>query len=647
MHLNISKISLVLAVITLSFACTKDKKPTVGITNKIVITTNPFVTIGSDSAICSGEITSDGGDNITERGICYSINENPTLNNSKVASGSGKGIFTCNLINLQPNTTYYIKAYCLSNQGEIFGKQENFKTLPRRPTISTNQISNIQIESAVGGGVIISDGGAPITEKGLCISSLNSTPVRTDTFISAGQGSTSFSSSISNLKANRNYFVRAYAKNSQGETYGGNTVQFKTLPAQPPNVSNVSVNTVSSQSARLYASILSNQGAIVTQYGFCVSQFSNPTILNSTVINFFGSPTATFIGDVINLNPNTTYFIRAFAYNSAGGPSYSSSPSSFTTLSLLRPDVTTVSVGTISLNSASVTGNLSDDGGSIVTERGFLYSFNSILTTNNSKVIVPGNSIGLFSGSLSGLSSNSTYYVAAYARNSIGTSISTNVLSFRTLTPNPPSIQTTPISNLTNSSFQSGGTFSSDGGAPIVQKGICWNNFGNPTINDTKTFNGSGNSGFSVSSSTITQLTPNIIYFIRAYATNDGGITGYGNQISVLTKLNSVQLLSPLNNANIGCCNQILSWITEAGATSYEIEIAMNSLFSATDYSLQICGSGSLIANRVNRIYSNKPSICIGMGPSENNGTWFWRVRPLSSNNSGDWSEIRSFYYKW
>lgn len=646
MHLNISKISLVLAVITLSFACTKDKKPTVGITNKIVITTNPFVTIGSDSAICSGEITSDGGDNITERGICYSLNENPTLNNSKVASGSGKGIFTCNLINLQPNTTYYIKAYCLSNQGEIFGKQENFKTLPGRPAISTNQISNIQIESAVGGGVIISDGGATITEKGLCISSLNSTPVRTDTFISAGQGSTSFSSSISNLKANRNYFVRAYAKNSKGETYAGNTVQFKTLPTQPPIISAVSVNIISRQTVRFGASILSNQGAIVTQYGFCVSQSSNPTIFNSTVISFFGSPLATFIGDVINLNPNTSYYVRAFAYNSAGGPSYSSITSSFTTLSLLPPVVTTVSVGTISLNSASVSGNLSDDGGSIVTERGFLYSFNNILTTSNSKVIVPGNSIGLFSGPLTGLSSNSTYYVAAYARNSIGTSISTNVLSFRTLTPNPPSIQTTPISNLTSSSFQSGGTISSDGGVPIVQKGICWNTTGNPTISDNKTLNGVGSNSFSVSSSFITQLTPNITYFVRAYATNQGGFTGYGNQVSALTKLSTVQLSSPLNNANLGCCNQTLSWSIADGATSYEIEISMNNSFASLDYSLPNCGFGSLTANRVNRISSNINSICIGMGPSANNGTWFWRVRPLSSNNSGDWSEIRSFYYK-
>jgi len=646
MKLNFFKISLVLTIISLSISCTKDKKPPVGITNKIVLTTNPSVTIGSDSAICSGEITSDGGDNITERGICYSINENPTLNNSKVASGSGKGIFSCKLSNLQPNTEYYIKAYCLSAQGELYGKQVNFKTLPGRPIILTNQISNIQIESAVGGGIIVSDGGASITEKGLCISSLNSTPVRTDTFISAGQGSTSFSSSISNLKANRNYFVRTYAKNSQGETYAGNTVQFSTLPARPPNVSAVAINAILRQSAKLSASIISNQGAIVTQYGFCVSQSSNPTIFNSTVISFFGSPLATFIGDVINLNPNTSYYVRAFAYNSAGGPSYSSITSSFTTLSLLPPVVTTVSVGTISLNSASVSGNLNDDGGSIVTERGFLYSFNNILTTSNSKVIVPGNSIGLFSGSLSGLNPNSTYYVAAYARNAIGTSISPNVISFKTLSPNPPSIQTTSISNLTSTAFQSGGTITSDGGVPIVQKGICWNTTGNPSISDSKTLNGVGSNSFSVSSSFITQLSPNTIYFVRAYATNQGGFTGYGNQVSALTKLSTVQLSSPINNANLGCCNQTLSWSIADGATSYEIEISMNNSFASLDYSLPNCGFGSLTTNRVNRISSNINSICIGMGPSANNGTWFWRVRPLSSDNSGDWSEIRSFYYK-
>jgi hypothetical protein len=639
-------ISLLLLSLITIYSCNKKDAPK-GVSNKIIITTLTPSNIYADSVVAGGNISEDGGDIIKERGFCYSINQNPTLNDIKITSGSGKGPFSSKLVNLQPNTTYYIKSYCIAEQGEILGNQITFKTLAGRPIISTNQITNIQIQSANGGASISTDGGAAIIEKGLCISSINNTPAITDTFISAGQGNASFSLAIPNLQANRVYYVRAYAKNSQGESYALNTVQFKTLPAQPPIVSIASVTNITRQSARLAASIISNQGSTVTQFGLCVSASPIPTISNGTTINFFGSPITSFYNDFTNLNPNTTYYARGFAYNGAGGPSYSDLITAFTTLALQPPVVSTVLTGSITLSSASVSGNLSQDGGSIVTERGFVYSLNSTLDIGSPKVIVPGNSIGFYAASLTDLVSNSLYYVTAYAKNSIGTTISSNVLTFRTLTPNPPTITTSPISNLTSSSFQSGGTISSDGGAPIIQKGICWNTIGNPTISDTKTLNGTGSSSFSVSSSTLTQLTPNVTYFIRAYATNNGGITAYGSQISALTRLAPVQLSSPLNNVLLGCCNQIFSWTPSVDATSYEIEFSMNNTFSSLSYNLPLCSSGSLISNRVNRISSPNSSVCIGMGTNSNNGTWFWRVRPLNINNSGDWSEVRSFNYKW
>lgn len=76
-----------------------------------------------------------------------------------------------------------------------------------------------------------------------------------------------------------------------------------------------------------------------------------------------------------------------------------------------------------------------------------------------------------------------------------------------------------------------GGTITSDGGAPITSRGICWSSNRNPTVTDSKTNKGTGNGSYSVEA---TELSPNSIYYIRAYATNIAG-TSYGNEVTAFT----------------------------------------------------------------------------------------------------------------
>lgn len=98
-------------------------------------------------------------------------------------------------------------------------------------------------------------------------------------------------------------------------------------------------------------------------------------------------------------------------------------------------------------------------------------------------------------------------------------------------TPVKPTVTTTVESNITSTSAQTGGTISSDGGSSVTERGVCWSTVPTPTIADAKTTDGSGLGNFI---STITGLTANKLYYIRAYATNAVG-TSYGNQITVLT----------------------------------------------------------------------------------------------------------------
>jgi len=92
-------------------------------------------------------------------------------------------------------------------------------------------------------------------------------------------------------------------------------------------------------------------------------------------------------------------------------------------------------------------------------------------------------------------------------------------------------LSTNPTSAITNTTALSGGTISSDGGAAVTQRGVCWSTSHNPTIADQKTIDGTGVGTFT---SSLTNLTPNTTYYIRAYATNSQG-TAYGGEESCST----------------------------------------------------------------------------------------------------------------
>lgn len=97
--------------------------------NPVVTTTVP-TNITSNSATCGGNVISDGGGDIVERGICLSRSPNPDINNSTVlTSGSGAGTFTVNVINMASNATYYVKAYAKNVGGKVgYGEEIHFTT---------------------------------------------------------------------------------------------------------------------------------------------------------------------------------------------------------------------------------------------------------------------------------------------------------------------------------------------------------------------------------------------------------------------------------------------------------------------------------------------------------------------------------------
>jgi uncharacterized protein (TIGR02145 family) len=96
-----------------------------------------------------------------------------------------------------------------------------------------------------------------------------------------------------------------------------------------------------------------------------------------------------------------------------------------------------------------------------------------------------------------------------------------------------PEVSTLPLTNVTSFSALSGGSVSSDGGAIVTARGVCWSTNFNPTISDNITTDGEGVGNFR---SSITGLNSGTNYYVRAYATKSGG-TVYGNKIIFITPL--------------------------------------------------------------------------------------------------------------
>ncbi len=98
-----------------------DKTPT--------LTTKKITEITLTTAMSGGDISNDGGATVTERGVCWSTNPNPTIADNKTVDGSGVGSFTSTISDLKTNTTYYVRAYATNSKGTAYGNEISFVTL--------------------------------------------------------------------------------------------------------------------------------------------------------------------------------------------------------------------------------------------------------------------------------------------------------------------------------------------------------------------------------------------------------------------------------------------------------------------------------------------------------------------------------------
>ncbi|MBQ8223472.1 MAG: carboxypeptidase regulatory-like domain-containing protein [Bacteroidales bacterium] len=389
-----------------------------------VVTLDP-INVTLSSAMLRGNVNKDIS--YSQKGFSFWSDSDDATN--LVVEGNSVGEFVYHVTNLEEQTTYYYRAYMICNNETIYGEQKSFKTAESidKPIVVSKDVTNITQTTATCGGNVTSNGGATVTARGVCWGEIQNPNIdniyceeTTD-----GNGTGSFTSYLTNLKANTTYYVRAYATNEKGTTYGEQK-SFTTLPEiELPTVTTYNVSSITQTTASCGGYVTSDGNATVTARGVCWSTSSNPTIDNNHTTD--GTGTGSFTSNLTGLTANTTYYVRAYATNEKG-TSYGEEKS-FTTMAYM-PTVVTYPVTDYSETTATFNGNVVSDGGASVTARGFCWNTSPNPTINNN-YNVEGSGNGEFTSNITGLNDNTTYYVRAYATNETGTSYGEEV-SFTT-----------------------------------------------------------------------------------------------------------------------------------------------------------------------------------------------------------------------
>ncbi len=348
------------------------------------VSTTAASSVTNNSAVSGGNVTAHGGATVTERGVVYATTSNPTTANSKVTSGSGTGSYSVNLTGLAASTTYYAKAYAINSAGTAYGSQITFITKANPSSLNLPVTENFNT-STLPSGWTTQNTGTSITERW----NVNNT---------ANAGGSAYEMRC------------AYQQVSPGTT----------------RLISPAINTVGvSQVTFSFKHQFDDYGAGATlriQTSNDKSSWTNTTWSVASASNTTSTAATVNVTVTANLNSASTYFafvvdgnLYQFDYWYVDNVSITAGTAA------TAPTVTTGTASNVTASAASVTGNVTADGGASVTTRGICYATTQNPTTSNAKVAV-GTGTGSFTANLTGLSASTTYYARAYATNSAGTS---------------------------------------------------------------------------------------------------------------------------------------------------------------------------------------------------------------------------------
>ena len=408
-------------------------------TQKPSITTMAATQITDNSAFVGGMVTNDGGAAITEWGIVYSTSSNPTIAHNKIVNTNDIGLFFNTIDNLRNNTKYYARAYAINEKGVAYGSQTIFTTgcfNPVEVSGTENGYNYVDLELPSGNLWATHNIGAKSPEEyGDYFAWGETEPKTTYTW-----GTYTWSKNGSSNK---------FSKYSTRDDYG--PIDNKTNLEQEDDAATVKWG---------------GQWHIPTYPDFyelksnCVCNWATENGVKGYRItskkngNSIFLPAAGYItGEEVTTDELYCHYHSSSLYGYYTYASYGcvATPSSFSFTTQQRyvgypirpifgpgvkgtPEVNTNDIKKVEENSAIINGWLRRDGGSPIIEYGFVYSTQTNPTISDSKV-TSNAGLGNFTCTITGLSTETTYYVRTFATNATGNTGYGTALSFKTISP--------------------------------------------------------------------------------------------------------------------------------------------------------------------------------------------------------------------
>ena len=487
----------------------------------------PSVTTGTAGSITGGgatisgnNVTSDGAATITERGIVYATTPNPTTANSKLVVAGTTGAFDGNLVGLSPETPFYARAFATNSVGTTYGDEVTFTTLAiSAPTVVTGTAGSIATTTAtISTNNVTSDGGSPITERGVVYSTTVFPTTASTKLTSAGTTGT-FNSSLTGLTAGTVYYLRAYAINAAGTSYGAQ-IGFATTFAGVTRTFQEGVSTYAGTDDTFVdgTATTANNGAVTSLNIDSASPVAQALIRFNNIIGSGGTQIpsgstvtaaslriyVTNVGDNVNVHRMLANWTEASTWTTlSGGVTANDTEAGITIL-------------------GNYTGVSSQNANYTVT--GLQSAVQAWVggATNNGFVLLPTGSNGIDFDSSEG-----------------ATPAQRPLLSVTYTPPSPtvilpPTVVTGTSGSLTPSGAAiSANNVTSAGGGTITERGVVFSTSQNPTTASSKVAVAGTTGAFDAS---LTGLSANTLYYARAFATNSAG-TDYGSQTSFTTTM--------------------------------------------------------------------------------------------------------------
>ncbi len=481
-----------------------------------LLTTSALSNVTQTTATSGGNITADGGSTVSFRGVCWGTSPGPTMSNSYSTNGNGTGTFVSNLTGLTSNTLYYLRAYAVNANGTSFGNEISFVT---PVIITTTAVTGITQTTANSGGTVTAGGGAIISARGVCWST-SANPTIANSHTTDGTGSGTFVSNLTALTVNTFYYVRAYAINDYGITYG-NELNFT---ATWTCGTSMTINHVAGTVAPVTKTVT---------YG-TVTNIPGETSKCWITSNLGADHQATAVNDTSEASAGWYWqYNRTQGYKVTNNGTRTPNTTWITSINenldwQTANDPCTIELGSgwrIPTNSEWT--NLSSGWTDWNGPWNSGLKMHAAGELNNGAALCYRGSHGFYwsSTQLSATSGKALHFESTNSKmDAFGKVFGIPLRCVRNAPP--PTVTTTSVSNINQTTATSGGNVTYDGGTSVTSRGVCWSTTANPTIIDSHTSDGSGTGTFI---SNLTGLIGNTDYYVRAYATNISA-TSYGDQ---------------------------------------------------------------------------------------------------------------------